>query len=57
MTHLPLAVPVRVLASGLRGRVWLKHYRQGERTPYAYVVKLNDGSEVECGRDELEVLW
>ena len=55
MKPLPTSALVRVVASGLRGRVWCLYHRAGQRTPYAYLVKLETGEQVECGRDELEV--
>jgi hypothetical protein len=55
MKPLPTSALVRVVASGLRGRVWARYHRAGQRTPYAYLVKLETGEQVECGRDELEV--
>jgi hypothetical protein len=55
MKPLPTSALVRVVATGLRGRVWCRLHHAGQRTPYAYLVKLEDGQQIELGRDELEV--
>lgn len=55
MTLFPKSALVRVISSGLTGRVWCRYHKPGQRIAYLYCVRLDGGQEVEVGSDDLEV--